>query len=52
MNIDEVITKIGQDQLNDFMKFMNGQTVGIKNGVIDYYEADVESFLSKSEGWD
>ena len=46
MNIDEVITKIGQDNLNDFMKFLDGQTVGIKDGLIDYYEYDVEKFLS------
>lgn len=52
MNIDEVITKIGQDRLDEFMKFMEGQTVGIKGEVIDYYSQDVESFLRTEFEWD
>lgn len=52
MNIDEVITKIGQERVQEFMEFMEGQTVGIKNGMIDYYEQDVESFLREDFEWD
>ena len=53
MNIDEVITKIGQDNLEKFMKFMNGQTVGISSiGTLDYYPQDVEAFIEGRKEWD
>jgi hypothetical protein len=52
MNIDEVISKIGQDRVEEFIEFMNGQTVGIKDGIIDYYPQDVESFLRTEFEWD
>jgi len=29
MNKEEVINKIGKDKWKDFLKFMNGQTIGI-----------------------
>ncbi len=29
-----------------FQKWMNGQTVGMKNGEVSYYNYDIERFLS------
>ena len=47
MNIDEVETIIGQENLNNFMVFMKGQTVGIdERGLVDYYEIDVQTFIN------
>jgi len=51
VRIQEVIKKIGINRLQEFYRFMRGQTVGCyKDGEIDYYEQDVENFLrSKKE---
>jgi hypothetical protein len=52
MNIDEVISKIGQDRLEEFMQFMEGQTVGLVGGHMDFYPQDVQSFLRTEFEWD
>jgi hypothetical protein len=50
VKIQEVIKIIGISRLQEFHKFMEGQTVGIdKDGEIDYYKQDVENFLRKPE---
>lgn len=45
MNEEELIKKIGRENLDKFFIFMKGQTVGIINGRYDYYEQDVENFM-------
>ena len=46
MTTQEVIKRIGIEKLQEFYRFMIGQTVGMdKNGMPDYYEDDVENFL-------
>jgi len=45
MKLNEVIKLIGKNNIEDFNKFMYGQTVGFKDGVIDYYETDVKRFM-------
>lgn len=47
MNKKEVIKKIGKERWNAFQKFMEGQTVSVKDGETDYYICDVENFLAK-----
>ena len=50
MTIQEVIKKIGICKLQEFYKFMQGQTVGENpDGTFDYYSQDVENFLRKPE---
>jgi len=44
MNKKEVIKRIGKHNWKAFCEFMNGQTVGLKDGKTDYYEIDVEHF--------
>jgi hypothetical protein len=44
MNQKEVEQRIGKEKLDKFYIFMRGQTVGIINGVYDYYECDVKNF--------
>jgi hypothetical protein len=39
------ILKINKLKIKDFDKWMNGQTVGLDNGEIDYYEQDVGRFI-------
>jgi hypothetical protein len=46
MDKEEVIKLIGKERWNAFIKFMTGQTVGFKNGKVDYYETDVDDFIS------
>ncbi len=46
MNKEEVLAKIGKERWKDFQKFMAGQTVGFDKGIIDYYECDVDKFVS------
>ena len=47
MNKEQVITKIGKERWKDFLKFMEGQTIGFDKGIADYYECDVNSFINK-----
>ena len=47
MNKRKVIAQIGESNWDKFCKFMEGQTVGMKNGEVDYYECDVENFINK-----
>lgn len=44
MFAEEVKLKVG-DKMPDFLKWMYGQTVGLRNGKIDYYDYDVERFI-------
>lgn len=46
MNKKEVIKKIGKENWKNFQKFMTGQTVGFDKGITDYYEWDVDVFVS------
>ena len=46
MNKEEVIEVIGEKNWDKFCEFMTGQTVGFDNGIIDYYECDVNRFRS------
>jgi len=46
MNKEQVIKKIGKERWKDFSNFMRGQTVGFDKGIIDYYECDVNRFMS------
>ena len=52
MNKSEVIKLLDKHNLSieAFYKWMNGQTVGIKNGELDYYEYDVDRFINMF-GW-
>jgi hypothetical protein len=46
MTTQEVIKMIGICRLQEFYRFMEGQTTGIdKDGEINYYKQDVENFL-------
>lgn len=46
MNEKQVKKLIGNDNWEDFLDFMKGQTVGIsKNGEIDYYSYDVNRYI-------
>ncbi len=46
MTFDEVKKRIGDNRIDEFLYFMNGQTVGVsENGEIEYYIQDVENFL-------
>jgi hypothetical protein len=46
MTIQEVIDRIGICRLQEFYRFMKGQTVGLNDDEsINYYECDVENFL-------
>ena len=49
MRKEEIIKKIGKKRWNAFCKFMEGQTVSCKDGIIDYYACDVDNFLNKPE---
>jgi hypothetical protein len=50
MTIQKVIKIIGICRLQEFYRFMEGQTVGMnKDGSIDYYKQDVDNFLRKKE---
>lgn len=42
---EEVLQKIGKKNWSVFTKWMCGQTVGIKDGELDYYEWDVDRFV-------
>lgn len=50
MNRKEVIKKIGKENIFAFWKFMEGQTIGMKDGEDDFYEQDVNNFLNKLKG--
>uniref|UniRef100_A0A6M3JVG2 Uncharacterized protein n=1 Tax=viral metagenome TaxID=1070528 RepID=A0A6M3JVG2_9ZZZZ len=46
MTLEQVTVIIGKERLEEFHKFMSGQTVGInEDKSFDYYECDVENFL-------
>jgi hypothetical protein len=47
MNKKQVIEKIGKENWERFNTFMIGQTIGFDKGVVDYYECDVDVFVSK-----
>jgi len=50
VRIQKVIKIIGINRLQEFYRFMEGQTVGIyKDGDVDYFKQDVENFLRKPE---
>lgn len=42
---EEVLQKIGKKNWGKFADWMCGQTVGIKDGELDYYEWDVNRFI-------
>lgn len=42
--VEELCKKHGKS-IEDFGKFIRGQTVGIVGGELDYYECDVENFI-------
>lgn len=46
MNKKQVIEKIGKENWDKFCIFMVGQTIGFDKGVVDYYECDVNKFVS------
>ena len=46
----EVIKRIGKENWSDFCVFMQGQTVRMKDGEIEYYSCDVENFINKMKG--
>ena len=46
MNIIEVKNKIGQENWDKFVIFIRGQTVGFDKGIVDFYECDVNKFMS------
>ena len=50
MNKSQVIEKIGNKNWDMFCKFMEGQTVRIKDGEFDYYSVDVDNFIAKIGG--
>lgn len=44
----EVIKTIGEENWNDFLRWMSGQTYGsYPNGQANYYDCDVEAFVYK-----
>ena len=43
---ENIIKRIGEDKWGTFLKFMKGQTYELIEGVPDYYEHDVEYFVS------
>ena len=45
MKNSEVVKLIGKENIEDFYKFMKGQTIGFKNGQVDFYECDVKKFM-------
>jgi len=47
MNKKQVINKIGKENWKDFLIFMRGQTIGFDKGIADYYDCDVDCFISK-----
>ena len=50
MTLKEVTVTIGEDRVEEFHKFMEGQTVGMnEDGSINYYKQDVYNFLRKKE---
>lgn len=44
--VQDLCQKHGKS-IKDFDDFIYGQTVGVINGEIDYYECDVENFIGK-----
>ena len=45
MNEQEVRELIGDDNWDDFLEFMTGQTVGVsKDGLLIFYKHDVERY--------
>jgi hypothetical protein len=42
----QVLLVIGKERWEEFEKFMEGQTVSIIDGEVDYYEHDVDNFLN------
>lgn len=47
MTLEEVAEKIGRANLQAFSEWMYGQTSGLVNGMVDYYEHDVEVFMEQ-----
>jgi len=56
MNKKQVIAKIGKNNWNKFINFMEGQTALWINNEPDYFECDVDNFINKLKGkptfWD
>jgi len=49
MTLEQVIAIMGEENAQEFQKFMVGQTVGMnEDGSFDYYECDVANFLRPS----
>ena len=49
MNVNEVISKIGEHKLQLFYDFMYGKTIGINpDGSYDFYSCDVEDFINET----
>lgn len=50
MKEQEVKSYIGTENWNTFLKFMEGQTVGVNNdGSTEFYDSDVERFCGQLE---
>jgi hypothetical protein len=48
MRIEEVEERVGKENMEEFGKWMRGQTMGIyDDGTWNYYDCDVESFALK-----
>lgn len=47
MDKQQIINKIGKENWNKFLDFMEGQTSSMKNGEFDYYSIDVDNFINK-----
>ena len=45
MTLQEVENRIGPKNLKAFSDWMYGQTCGLLNGGVNYYEHDVERFM-------
>ena len=47
MNEAQVKRRIGEENWLQFIRWMTGQTMSMKDGEPDYYECDVEAFSEK-----
>ncbi len=56
MNKKEVTKKIGRENWDKFLDFMEGQTSLLIDGKPDFFEIDVDNFINKLKGkptfWD
>lgn len=45
MTEKEARDRVGEEQWGEFLDWMQGQTVGLKDGEVDYYEYDVDRYV-------